>query len=1131
MCAHPVRFQLLGPLKAEIDGQSVVLTGRQRALCSVLLLHTNHVVSVQRIVELLWEDRPPQAGAARVRALVAEVRRALGQAGSALLETCKPGYVMRAARSDLDVARFEDLIREGTAAQARGGWRMARDAYSHALDLWRGEPLPDLTVPVAEAERQRLGELRMVAFEGAAAAQLELGDLGEAIAGLRWFTSEHPLREHPHALLMRALHQDGRTAEALEVYAALRRRMIDELGMEPSDELAALHHHLLGGNGGRPGERQATRPASPRIEPVPGRLVPRQLRVPPRHFVGRSAEMRQFDGYRQAGEPLVLLTGPAGVGKTALALNWAARAANHFPDGQLFLDMRGFDDGEPMTPKEALPILLQGLGRRPQDIPLGVETQTALYRTLLADRKVLVVLDDVADASYVPPLLPASSDSMTIVTSRHKLGSLMLEGACRVVCDLLDSTAALRLLGSGSAAAAVTAEPEAARRLVDLCDGLPLALCIARSWLSGDHPDGIQGYVDELTDRGRLARLHADGDESVAVRAALDLSYRTLPSDARRAFRALGLVSGTGRSAAAAAAAAGTDTERAVELLRCAEGVHLLQDGGGRWTWHDLVHDYADARAQAEDDEPARQASVERLLAHYLHSVVAAAKACSFYLPRMDLPEVEGAAPRSFRTRQQATVWFDTEWSDIVAAITHAAEHGPVPYAWRLVDALQDFLHHWCPLSEWTRLAELTRQAARRSGDETGDAAVSLSLGHAHWRGGNLQAALDAYEDAGTAARRAGWLHGQATSLQGKGVTLKILGEAKKALPCYQQAVSLYRSLGDVSTESIMLTNLASLDLSLGRLIEAEKEATEAIELVRSDQHHHRARALVYLALVRQHQGRLSEAMTTLRESLLLCRDSDFLFAEALALEALGHVHFDAGRDEQAWLAYTDALTVARCAENPNGQADCLTGLAMLALRAGRPDDAGRCLSSAENLINRTGHRAGEIEVLFTRAALSAVGGDPAAALKSLELASRLAEGAGVLSLPRIYSAIAAARLDLGEPANAVCRAEQAVTAARNIGQQLAWARASQGLAAAHQAVGNHEAAEAAERQSHALFTRAGTPASHRTALPWQVRDGVLRPTTILRGRPWDQDERILPTNLAPLRDRYLADHFPEAPR
>ncbi|MFJ9023857.1 BTAD domain-containing putative transcriptional regulator [Streptomyces sp. NPDC102259] len=1101
------RFRLLGPLDVEIDGRVVVLTGRQRALCAVLLLHANHVVSVDRLIQCLWDDRPPGAGAARVRALVAEVRRALGPAGTELLTTRRPGYVMHAGPDELDLLAFENLIRDASRAAADGDWRTARRSGEQALALWRDEPLPDLPeVAVREAERQRLAELHLVAREGVAEAGIETGRHREAIAELLRLTAAHPLRERPHGLLMRALHQDGRSAEGLELYTALRRRMIDELGMEPSADLGDLHQRLLRG-GGRSAGAPPERPA-----PASERPVPRQLPPTPRRFVGRDGELDRLDSCLRTSEPLALIVGPAGVGKSALALNWAHRVADRFPDGQLFLDMRGFDNAEPMTPGEALPLLLQGLGCAPRDIPLGAEAQTALYRTMLADRRVLVVLDDVADASYVRRLLPASAGSLTLVTSRDKLSGLVtLDGAYRVSCDVLDSAAALELISGAVGAEAVAADPEAAARLVELCDHLPLALCVAGSWI-GDRPGSIRDYVRDLADRGRLARLHVEGEESVAVRAALDLSYGVLPDEARRAFRSLGVLPGTGRSVPAAAAAAGTDEHRLADLLRLAQRVHLLRDvEHGRPAWHDLVHEYARDRTAAEDAPEERAAAVTRVLDHYLQSVVNAAATAGLYVMRTRPPAVEGSLPREFAGAEEAYAWFDGEWDDIAAAIGHAAEHGPAPYVWWLVDALQDLFHHRRPLSDWMRLATLAREVAARDGDEVGQASMCLSLGSARWRNGDLRGALAEYEEAEELARRAGWTYGEAGSLQGKGVTLKLLGELRRALPCYDRALALYRTLDNVRNVEIMLINTASLNLALGRLDAAEEAACAALDLIGDTVHHNRAMALVNLALVRQKQARFDEAAAALRSCFLVSRDSGSTYTEAVALEALGRVRADAGQDDRALLAYEDALAVSRRVENRNCQVDSLVGVASVKLRAGRAAETAEHLDAAFEIAERTGHRAGLVEVLLARADLARAQGRPADALDQLERAERLAADGNPLTLPRVHLTTALTLLDLGtgtgtgtgtdtdagsgtdvgtDTETALSRARDAATLAaalaRSSGQRLLHARAMAALASAHEAHGDTGPAREAGTEATALYTALGVrhppgaPAPHR---------------------------------------------------
>ncbi|MEV2231431.1 BTAD domain-containing putative transcriptional regulator [Streptomyces phaeochromogenes] len=1116
MSSSRSHFRLLGPLEAEVDSRPVRLTGRQRALCAALLLNANHVVSVDRVIHYVWNEHLPQAAAARVRALVAEIRRALGPAGAHLLRTQSPGYLMSATADELDLLEFEAQIKDGSAAAARGDWEKACACHERALTLWRGDPLPDLS---AAAEREHLRELHLTALEGRAEAEIALGRHRGAVAELVQLTAAHPLREHPHALLMQALQLDGRTSEALQVYARLRGRTIDELGIEPSAETNVIHQRLLAG------ETAAHRPTRSAIRTKQPR-IPRQLPPATGRFVGREEELGVLDDCRRNAAPIALIVGPAGVGKTALGLQWAHRTADAFPDGQLFLDMRGFDDADPMTPQEAVPLLLQGLGCGPRDIPVGLDAQTALYRTLLADRRALVFLDDVADPSYARQLLPGTGGALTLVTSRAKLSGLVtLDGAYRLTCGVLKSSEALELISEAAGREVVAADPAAAARLAELCDHLPLALCVAGSWLGDRRPDSIRSYVSELADRGRLARLHVEGEDNVAVRAALDLSYGTLPADTRRAFRSLGLTPGTGRSTSAAAACANLDVARMGDLLRVAARVHLLQEvEGGRFTWHDLVHEYAGQRALAEDGPLERHAAIERLLHHYLGGIGNVAKTCGLYVSQHRIEAVEGASPREFSNSEDAYAWFDSEWDDIAAAVSHAAERGPLHYAWRLVDALQDLLHHRRPMSAWIRLAELVRSAAEGGGDRIGQATMSLSLGHARWRLGDLTGALDEYESAQNLARSSGWQHGEAASLQGIGVTVKMLGAPERALPHYRRSIAIYRDLGNSRGEAVILINMASAAHVLGRLAEAESALLSALPLVSSAGQplkHLHAMALVNLGLVLQKQAKLREAMAALRESFGISQDSGSAYAEAVTLEALGRVHRDAGRDERAILAYEDALTVARRAENRNCQVDSLVGLASVELSRNHVDEAIRHLTAAREILDETGHSAGLVEMLLAQAAVDHALGDMDAALRHLDQGAQLAAASSPLTLPRIHVLSAVILMGAGEFAKAFEAASDAIDRADSSGQQLLQARASMVLAAIHEARGEIPAAQARRREARTLFADIGTPEHHQAAIPSSPSAKGPRGEYGSRAR-----NRRLPNDAESRLALYLAEHF-----
>ncbi|WP_051809004.1 AfsR/SARP family transcriptional regulator [Actinoplanes subtropicus] len=724
-----IEFQVLGPVQVRVGSAPVVLRGKHRSLLAVLLLNGNHVVSVDRLAEALWDLPLPGNAAGRIRTLVSEIRRRCDPLGD-LVVTQTPGYLLRYERGRLDLDRFVDTVQLAQEAAAAGRPQTALARYDEALAMWGGAPLGGAKGPFVAAHAARLEELRIQAQEGRVEAMLALGRHGELIADLGRLVAEQPLRERTHALLMTALYRDGQRGKALAVFRDLRLQLTAELGVEPTAQLQSLHQQVLAGDaaldGPPPPVEVAPSPAEPAPEPA-AYPVPRQLPIATTLFVGRQAHLRRLDSLLERGRPLVVVSGPAGAGKTALALRWAHTAAGRFPDGQILLDMRGFDDhGHAMTPREAVPLLLQALGCRRDAVPPTLAGQVALYRTMVADRRILLVLDDVAHARQIHDLLPGGPGCLTLITSRSRMSSLTaMAGAARITCDVLDPDSAVDLLSRAVGAQRVAAEPDAAARLAGLCDHLPLALCLAAAHIDEDTADGAIGrFVDRMTAGGRLVQLRLDGDENSAVRAALDASYQALPAAARTVFRSIGLLPSTGRAVAAIAAALAVDRAGLEDALGAAARVHLLKrTGPERVAWHDLVHEFATERLLEEESAEAREAARIRLLEHYLRSAREAAG----------------------RTPAEAAAWFDATWGEMAAAIKHAAAHGPRRYAWQLVDALRDFLLHRRPLSDLARMAEIGLAVADAEGDLVARAAMRATalecLDRSHTTGADHDAA------------------------------------------------------------------------------------------------------------------------------------------------------------------------------------------------------------------------------------------------------------------------------------------------------------------------------------------------------------------------------------------------------
>jgi DNA-binding SARP family transcriptional activator len=610
-----MEFFLLGSLLVYSAARAEVRVppGKQRVVLAVLLLRSNHVVSTDALIEALWGSEPPPSARAAIRNYVKRLRKVLGGAGHDLIRSVPGGYLIRVAASDLDVTRFEELERAGREAAEAGDWDRAADLLRAGLALWRGEALEDVRSEwLAVRELPRLAELRLRALETRIDLDLRLGRRAEAIAELWRLTSVHPLRERLYRLLMLALCQDGRYGEALVVYQSARRVLISELGTEPGPDLRHLHQRILASDPSLagPGPRRAARAAVTLSGMRGGSLPPRQLPAAAPHFSGRSAELMELrritDEPAGTGLPTTIaVTGAAGVGKTTLALRWAHEVAPRFPDGQLHVDLRGYDPGSPVPSAEVLAGFLRSLGVLVSGIPAGQTERAACFRSLLAGQRVLLVLDNARSAEHVRPLLPATPGCAAIVTSRDSLAGLVVrDGAQRVDLDLLPLTDAVHLLRS-LIGGRVEADPAAARTLAVQCARLPIALCGAAELAAARPTAPLADLVWQLGDRHqRLDLLDGGGDPRTAVRGVFSWSYRHLDRDSARAFRLLGLHSGTDIEPNAGAALIGTTVAHARRLLTGLARAHLIRPvGPARYAMHDLLRVYAAELAVACDSD------------------------------------------------------------------------------------------------------------------------------------------------------------------------------------------------------------------------------------------------------------------------------------------------------------------------------------------------------------------------------------------------------------------------------------------------------------------------------------------------------------------------------------------------
>jgi DNA-binding SARP family transcriptional activator len=707
LAIRPVRVEVLGRVRAWRDGQELSLgPPRQRAVLAVLALRANHVVSRDEIVDAVWGDRPPASAVNGVHLYVSALRRVLAdERPGRLLAGSGPGYVLRLEPDRLDLAVAGGHLDRARRLAAAGDPAGAVREFDAALALWHGTPLAGIAGPFAEVERTRLTELRLTAVEDRAEAVLDLGRHRELVPELSTLAAEHPLRERMRAVLMTALYRSGRRSEALTVYAETRRLLGDELGVEPGPQLRDLYRTMLTDDG-------ADAPATD---------VPRQLPAAVRHFAGRAEELATLSRVAdEAGGGPVLISaieGTAGVGKTALAVYWAHQVAHRYPDGQLYVNLRGFDPGgAPASPGEAVRGFLDALAVPRHRFPVDLAAQSALYRSLLSGRRMLILLDNARDAEQVLPLLPGSASCLVVVTSRNDLSGLVATtGAHLLTVDVLSTAGSRDLLTRRLGAGRVAAEPRAVDDIITACARLPLALAIAAARAAKHPAFPLSVLAAELSVADNGLDAFAGADPRNDIRAVFSWSYRSLSAPAARLFRLLSLPPGADIAVPAAASLAGVPVREVRRLLtELARAYLVTEHSPGRYQCHDLLRAYARELAEDVDSDPDRRAAMHRLLDHHLYATWAADRALNPERRTIDVaPPVPGVTLEE-PDHDHALAWLDAERTNLCAAVDHAAAHGFGTHAWQLAWALAAYLDQQgigCP---WVR-DQLRKENAQAS--------------------------------------------------------------------------------------------------------------------------------------------------------------------------------------------------------------------------------------------------------------------------------------------------------------------------------------------------------------------------------------------------------------------------------
>ncbi len=943
--AVDMQFCLLGSMVVRRGRDLVpVPRGNQRAVLAALLLRANEPVRVDDLAEILWGANPPPSVRPTVQNYVKRLRRVLGEAGQDRIRTMPHGYLIEVSDAELDVARFSALTAQARTAAKEGSWEQASARAGSALSLWRGKPLGDVeSEALTQKEVPRLMEIRLQALETRLDAELHLGGHADVIPELQHLTDAHPTHENLHALLMLALYRCGRQAEALTVYRRLRQVLVEDLGAEPGAETRDLHHRILAGDPAL--AVPAQRPAQAGHVVVP---VPRELPAAVSHFMGRDAELSLLTELAaKAARGTVVISaidGTAGVGKTTLALHWAHRMAESFPDGQLYVNLRGFDPGQRVPAADALAGFLRALGVPGMDVPAGLDERAARYRSLLAGRRMLVVLDNAGSAEQVRPLLPGRPGCVAVVTSRDSLAGLVArDGAYRIDLDLLPLPDAVNLLRALIGPRA-DADPASAAELAAQCSRLPLALRVAAELAIARPGISLASLVGEMADaRRRLDKLNIEADTHTRVRAVFFWSYQHLDADAARAFRLAGLHPGTSFDRYAIAAAADVTTDHADHLIGLLARAHLIHSSGpGRCGMHDLLRAYAGELAASHDSEDERYASLTRLFDYYLYVASAAMDTLfpSEHHRRPRIPAPATPAPR-FTSTAMARTWLDAERANLVAVAGHTGAHGWLSHTTRLAATISRYFETGGYFAEAITVNELAYHAARQADDHDAEASALNKLGIFEWWQGRFAQAADRQRQALALFTRSGNRLGQAMALADLGTAYAQQSRYVEAGDHFRQALVLYRAVGDQRGEAMVRGNLGAIYGNQGRYQQALEHHQQVLDLYRkAGDQNGEAYALTNIGLCECELGLSQQASGRLHEALSLFRENGNRPGEAYALTTLGNIALRQGRHEQAVEYHEQGMTLCREAGDRYGETVALNGLGDAALTAGRPDAA-----------------------------------------------------------------------------------------------------------------------------------------------------------------------------------------------
>ena len=954
-----MELRLLGPLELVVGRQMLKIGGpRQRVVLSMLAINANRVTSVDELVEALWDTDPPSTARAQIQTCVSSLRKLITDAGCpGGIRTRPPGYLLEIAPSDLDTEAFGELVGAASNHTEEGRIATAASTLRKALNLWRGPALADVTSDLVKRRATQYEDQRIAAIEERIRLDLALGAHEEIIGELAALVARYPFRERLAGFRMLALYRSGRQADALSFCRRFRDSLVEELGIEPGHELRQLENAILNRDPALDLPEAAAAAGSssspvPSESPEPGaapagrHVIPRQLPASIADFTARDDLVDQIKQILARGQdsmsyavPIVAISGRGGVGKSTLAIRAAHELSDSFPDGLLYGDLQNPDGDDPVA--KVLTRFLHALGISGPAVPEDAQERAELYRSVLADKKLLVVLDDVADEDYVRPLLPGSPSCAVITTSRMRL--IGLSGAHLLDVDVLDTEQAMALLVRIVGARRVQAEHDAAVELVQLCDGLPLALRIAGERLASRPHWRIGNLVRRLADDA--CRLDEFTYRGLGLRVNIDLTYRSLDPMAKRLFRLVALLRMPDLAEWVAAAVLDTTLVESLEVLESLVDARLLDtvEYPGeriRYRMHNLVRIYAVERAMADETVTDRDQAVGRVLGGWLALTEEAHRleyGGDYTILHGTAPRWQPASGGKLPLPGRPMDWLDAERDSLVAAVRQAAAVGMDELCWDLALTLVTLFETRGYFDDWRETTKLGLDVTEGVDNKVGHAAMMYSLGTLNMFQKRLSDAEANFACALSTFQAAGNDHGCALVLRNAAYIDELLGNSARMLERYNEALELMRAAGDAMGEAQILRNLATYHMD---------------------------------------EGHADEARELLDQALTICRAVKCVRGEAQVLHRYAYLHLAMGLPEIAQTQYEQVLEMVEDMGDRIGAVYTRYGLGLAQYRSGRYADAEIVLRDTVSLAKGIGERLVEGQALYTLGEIGLARGD-----------------------------------------------------------------------------------------------------------------------------------------------------------